>query len=223
MTKGKPNPAWRAFLLHLRNTLTAGLLLLVPLLITYWILDLAFRGLDGVFAPIVEQIFGWQVPGVGIVLLVALVYVAGVLAENVVGRSLIHAGQSTLLRVPLISTIYDTSKQLIESFSGSTRTGFKRVVVIEYPRSGSWAVGFLTGMTRNEMGQSLGVVYIPSAPMPNTGWVAILPVEDIYDTDLSVPMAMRLTLSGGTVSPAEFKKSPLELAPSVGAGPTATK
>lgn len=149
-----PNPAWRAFLRHLRNRLTAGLLLLVPLLITYWILGFAFRGLDGLFGPLLERATGRTIPGLGIILLGILVYLAGLLASNYLGRGIIRTGQSMLMRVPLISTVYDTSKQLIESFSGAKQTGFKRVVLIEYPRSGSWAVGFLTGTTRDDTGRT---------------------------------------------------------------------
>jgi len=223
LAKDITHTTWRALLLRLRNTLTAGLLLLIPLLITYWILGVAFRGLDGVFGPLIERVLGMKIPGIGIILLVILVYIAGLLAGNFVGRSLIHTGQRMLMRVPLISYIYDTSKQLIESFSGSTKTGFKRVVMIEYPRAGAWAVGFLTSVTRDETGKSLGIVYIPTAPTPNTGWVALLPLEDIYDTDLSVQDALRLTVSAGIVSPAEVRKTPLEISPSVGAGPTVTQ
>ena len=224
MTQHPTGPPRRPFLRHLRNRLTAGLLLLVPLLITYWVLKLAFTSLDGVFRPLIRHTTGWDIPGLGIVIILIMVYLAGLFASNYLGRAIIKAGQSTLLRVPLISTIYDTFKQLIESFSGTAQTGFKRVVAIEYPRPGVWAVGFLTGTTQDESGKTMGIVYIPTAPTPNTGWVAMLPMEEIRDTNITVREAMLMTVSAGIVSPAQIKKLPprasqepgLPLAPDAG-------
>lgn len=202
------SPPLRGFLRHLRDRLTAGLLLLVPLLITYWILGFAFRGVDGLLQPLVQEFLDRRIPGLGLVILVVAVYFAGLLASNFVGRSLIHLGQQALLRVPLISTVYDASKQLIESFAGTAKTGFKRVVAIEYPRQGAWALGFLTGTTTDEADNPLGIVYIPTAPTPNSGWVAILPMSQIHDTDLTVQVAMRMILSGGIMAPPRIRKSP---------------
>lgn len=224
MTQRPTGPPGRAFLRHLRNRLTAGLLLLVPLLITYWVLQLAFTSLDGVFRSLIRYTTGWDIPGLGIVIILIMVYLAGLLASNFLGRAMIRAGQAALLRVPLISTIYDTSKQLIESFSGTAQTGFKRVVAIEYPRPGIWAVGFLTATTQDESGKTMGLVYIPTAPTPNTGWVAMLPMEEIRDTNITVQEALRMTVSAGIVSPAQIKKLPprasqepgLPLAPDAG-------
>lgn len=204
-TPSKPSVRQR-IIRHFRRTLIAGLLLLVPVVITYLVLRLLFNFVDGVLQPGIERVLGSEIPGLGIVLLATLVYLVGLLGANFIGKRLIRLVQATLLRIPIVNAVYSASKQLIESFSGSGTTGFKRVVAIEYPRVGAWTIGFLTGMTTDENGRSMGIIYIPTAPTPQSGWVAILPTDQIYDTDLSVPIAMRLVLSGGIVAPPQIRK-----------------
>jgi uncharacterized membrane protein len=143
---------------------------------------------------------------VGIAVLVVFIYVMGLVGANVLGKKLIYWGQQLLLKFPIVNFVYSAAKELIESFSGQRTTGLKRVVMIEYPRADVWAIGFLTSTTIDEKGRVLGMVYIPTAPTPNSGWVAILPMEQVYDTDLSVPIAMRMVLSGGIVTPPQIRK-----------------
>ncbi len=191
---------------HFRNTLITGLLILVPVVITYWILRFIFESLDGILQPVIRPILGRGIPGVGIAVLVVFIYVMGLVGANVLGKKLIYWGQQLLLKFPIVNFVYSAAKELIESFSGQRTTGLKRVVMIEYPRADVWAIGFLTSTTIDEKGRVLGMVYIPTAPTPNSGWVAILPMEQVYDTDLSVPIAMRMVLSGGIVTPPQIRK-----------------
>jgi uncharacterized membrane protein len=191
---------------HFRNTLITGLLILVPVVITYWILRFIFESLDGILQPVIRPILGRGIPGVGIAVLVVFIYMMGLVGANVLGKKLIYWGQQLLLKFPIVNFVYSAAKELIESFSGQRTTGLKRVVMIEYPRADVWAIGFLTSTTIDEKGRVLGVVYIPTAPTPNSGWVAILPMEQVYDTDLSVPIAMRMVLSGGIVAPPQIRK-----------------
>ncbi|MBI2872600.1 MAG: DUF502 domain-containing protein [Chloroflexi bacterium] len=195
---------------HLSQTIGTGILLLVPVVITYLVLRLVFTSIDGVLAPWVAQVLGRTpipyIQGLGLVAMVLLIYIAGLVGRNFLGRQIVRGGQQALLRIPVIKTVYSPAKQLIESFSGTGSTGFKRVVMVEYPRVGAWTIGFLTGTTQDETGATLALVYIPTAPTPNSGWVAILPLEDVYDTDLTVPEATRLVLSGGIVSPSRLRK-----------------
>ncbi len=191
---------------HLRRTLIAGLVLLVPVIFTYLILRLIFDFTDGILQPAIEAVVKREVIGLGIIVLVALVYLAGLVWANVLGRKMIGWAQGLLLRVPLAKAVYLAVKLLSESFSGQGPTGFNHVVTIEYPRIGTWTIGFLTAVTTDETGKSLGVVYIPTAPTPQSGWVALLPMDEIYDLDLTVPEAMRLVLSGGIITPPQIRK-----------------
>jgi len=191
---------------HFRNTLITGFLILVPVVITYWILRLIFESLDGILQPAIRPILGRGIPGLGIAVLVVSIYVMGLVGANFLGRKLVYWGQQFLLKFPIVNFVYSAAKELIESFSGQRNTGLKRVVMIEYPRIGVWTIGFLTSTTIDENGRVLGMVYIPTSPTPNSGWVAILPLEQVYDTDLSVSIAMRLVLSGGIATPPQITK-----------------
>lgn len=190
-----------AFVRHLSRTIGSGLLVVVPIGVTYMVLKFLFDILDGLLQPLVWAAVGRHIPGVGLLLLASVVYLAGVLTLHFLGRRMLKLGMELLLRVPVIGTVYSTAKQLIDSFSGTGDTGFKRVVMVEYPRADCWTIGFLTGTTKDRAGDVFALVYIPTAPTPNSGWVAVLPYKDIRDTDLSVQTAIRIVLSGGISVP----------------------
>ncbi len=186
----------------------AGVLLIVPVAATFGILWYLFDRLDGFLQPGVKQIFGFAIPGLGLLALLVLIYLLGLVGRNVIGRRLLTWGQGVLLRIPLVRAVYSPAKQLIESFSGSGgEMGFKRVVLIEWPSAGLWTPGFLTGTVKDETGGVHALVYIPTAPTPYTGFLTILPFSQVHDTDLSVPDAIKLVLSGGIVSPGVIRKT----------------
>ncbi|MBI2171838.1 MAG: DUF502 domain-containing protein [Chloroflexi bacterium] len=196
---------------RVRRTFITGLIILVPLIITYAVLGLAFGAVDGILQPPLKALFGKEVLGAGIVALVLLVFIVGLIGTLHPGQHLIQWVQRELFRLPVVGAVYSASEHLIESFSGSSTTGFKHVVMIEYPRQGTWTIGFLTGVTMGDQERRLALVYIPTAPTPNTGWLAILPVEDVYDTELSVQEALKLTLSGGILAPPQLIRRPLNV------------
>ena len=138
-------------------------------------------------------------------------YFLGLIWMKQIGRRAIRASQEIMLRAPLVGAIYGPARKLIESFTGDSAAGFKRVVVVEYPREGAWMIGFLTGITGFNTGATMGVVYLPTAPTPNSGWVAMVPVENIYDTTMTVPEAMSMVLSGGISSPLGIDLKPMDL------------
>ena len=190
--------------LHVRRTMVEGVLLLVPIVITFVILKWVWDFIDGVLRPSIETTTGVSFPGLGVAALLVLVYVAGLTWELDLGRRILGSGQRLLMSLPIVKIVYSPARQLIQSFSGSGPSGFKRVVVIEYPRAGTWMLGFLTSITTAKDGVRMGVVYVPTAPTPNSGWVAILPIDEVYDTELSVQEAMTLVLSGGIATPDEI-------------------
>ena len=194
---------------HLRRVFAAGLFILIPVVITYLVLKILFDSIDGVLRPTIVGLTKREIPGLGLIALIVLIYLSGLLSANLLGRKLIGFSQSILLRTPIVRAVYSSARLLIESFSGSSTTGFKRVVMVEHPRKGIWSIGFLTGMTKNETDQQLAIVYIPTAPTPNSGFVALLPLSEVRDTDLSVQTAMSLVLSGGISTPDQINSTPL--------------
>ncbi len=198
---------------HLRRAFFAGSLLLVPVALTYLILRFIFDLVDGVLSPSITWVlarFGvtWALPGSGVFVAVLILYVVGFIFANALGRRLVAWGQKALLRVPVIGTVYSATQKLVDSFSGSSTTGFKRVVLIQYPQQGNWTIGFLTSTT-TVFDEPFAVVYIPTAPTPTSGWVALLRMAEVYDTDVTVQVAMQLVFSGGIVTPDNVKTWPL--------------
>ncbi len=201
---------------HLRTSLITGLLLLIPVAFTYVIVKFLFDLADGVLRPwiswILEQ-FGidLSLPGPGIVAAVLLVYLTGVVFAYKLGRGILQWVQSSVLKIPFVGTIYSANRQLIESFSGTNATGFKRVVLAQFPKPNTWSIGFLTGIVEVEgVGKRLAV-YVPTAPLPNSGFVVMLPPDEVLDTDLTVPEAMQLIFSGGLISPKSIKTSKVDM------------
>jgi uncharacterized membrane protein len=187
-----------------------GVLILVPLGMTFLILDFVFRFLDGFLRPGIARTVGRNYPGEGIIALLILVYLVGLVWDYGVGRRLLRLVQRSLLGIPIVRVVYAPARQLVDSFSGDSTSGFQRVVAIEYPRQETWMIGFLTSTTIGMGNIPMGVVYVPTAPTPNSGWVAIVPIQDIYDTNLSVPDAMSMVLSGGIATPSHLEMRTLK-------------
>ena len=196
---------------HTRRTFIAGSLLLIPVALTYLILVFIYDVVNEVLRPGIDRLFEeigreeWSFPGIGVVAAVILVYITGVLVAWGLGVRATHWGQDAVARMPVVGTIYSASRQLIESFSGGKSTGFQRVVMLQYPRRGYWALGFLTSIIDSDAEGRLAAVYIPTAPLPNSGWLAIVPFDEVYDTKITPQAAMRFVFSGGIVSPKDVR------------------
>ena len=191
--------------LHVRRTMIEGVLLLVPIVITFMVLRWVWGFVDGVLSPAIETSTGVSFPGLGVAALLLLVYLVGLVWDIDLGKRILTSAQQVLTSLPIVRVVYSPARQLIQSFSGSGPSGFKRVVVIEYPRAGTWMLGFLTSITTRNDGVRLGVVYVPTAPTPNSGWVVLLPIDEVFDTVLTVQEAMAMVLSGGIATPDEIE------------------
>lgn len=196
---------FRAVGVHVRRRLVAGVLLTIPLIATYLILKTVFLFLDGLLQPVFERFLGYNIPGAGLVAFLVLVYGIGLVGGNATGRAVISLGQDVLLRIPVINSVYRTSKQLVDTLAGNDADGNepKRVVLVEVPEgSGYWALGFHTGTALDSVsGRQMAVIYVPTAPMPNSGWLALVPLDRVYATDIKVADAMRFVVSGGVLAP----------------------
>jgi uncharacterized membrane protein len=178
----------------LKNDLIAGLLVVIPLATTIWLATTVSR------FELINLGVGLLVPLLGILLI-------GLMARNIVGRWLLEFGEGTLLRIPLAGSVYKTLKQLLETFLRDNSRRFRRVVLVEYPREGLYALGFVTGVLSSSLqadfDQTMLSVFIPTAPNPTTGWYAVVPERSVRDVDLSVEDAFRTIISAGIVSPDE--------------------
>lgn len=195
---------------YIRNVFIQGLLVVVPIALAFWVLRFIYNIVDGIAGDAVnnllENTLGFRIPGIGVAIMVLLVLIIGLLMQGRLGRWFVNGTQALLMRIPIVKAIYGPAQQLFDSFTGKSDSGFKRVVLIEYPKAGTWMVGFLTATT-NVDGQEMGIVYVATAPTPNSGWVAVIPIDEIYDVDMEVGDAMNLIFSGGIKAPDTVTKT----------------
>ncbi|MFN7900312.1 MAG: DUF502 domain-containing protein [Synechococcaceae cyanobacterium] len=199
----------------LKNDLIAGLLVVIPLATTIWLATTVSRFVLAFLTTIPKQFnpFNTLNPllqelinlGVGLLVPLLGILLIGLMARNIVGRWLLEFGEGTLLRIPLAGSVYKTLKQLLETFLRDNSRRFRRVVLVEYPREGLFAVGFVTGVLSSavqaDFSETMLSVFIPTAPNPTTGWYAVVPERSVRDIDLSVEDAFRTIISAGIVNP----------------------
>jgi uncharacterized membrane protein len=182
-----------------------GLVVLAPVGATALILRWLFRVLDGILGDPLRRILGWNVPGLGLLLLLLTVLVLGWLAHYTLGHQLIAMWNRFLARFPLTATIYNASSQIVQSFVGDKRRIFLRTVLVPFPTDQSWALGWVTAerspFAEAVLGEPCLHVFIASTPNPTTGWVLVVPVSRTRPVELEVEEGMKLLLSGGVVQP----------------------
>lgn len=215
-----PRVGWlRRGALRLRNAFIAGVLVTLPLAITVWLLSILFGPVNRVARPLATWLLesvglgGWLgTPGAGVfttvvgLLLTALgVCAIGALGSNIIGRRVISHVDRLALRIPLVKGIYGAARQFLETFSAGGREAFRSVVLVEYPRSGCWSIAFVTSEALDQIDRRLPgevvYVYVPTTPNPTSGYLIIVPRDELVPLDLAVDDAIRLIVSGGIVRP----------------------
>jgi len=202
--KGESSRHW--LIRTLRKDLLAGLLVVVPIGIVILILVWFFSTIDNILQPIIKFIFGQEITGLGFAISLVLIYIAGVLASNIVGRRLIRFGESILVKVPVLKQLYSGSKQVVAGLSGAglNKAAFREVVLVEFPRDGMKTIAFITNELTDKSGRKLLTIYIPTAPMPTSGYFEIVTEDKIIRTDISIDEAMKMIISSGMISPPEI-------------------
>ncbi len=182
----------------------SGVLVVVPLILTYIVLKFLFEALDGILQPVIHRFFGYFVPGLGVLTTILLVILAGVFTRNYVGARLYRVGEKVLIRIPIIRPIYSAAKQLLEAITGPSIQSFKEVALVEYPRPGVWALCFISNRMNIEVDgapQEFVAVFVPSTPTPVSGMVIIVPKEELYITNMTIEEGIKFLVSGGVASP----------------------
>lgn len=195
---------------RLRRMLITGLVTLVPVALTVYILITLFRWMDGIFAPIIdraigERLPGVHIPGVGLLLTALLVFLLGWLSTNVVGRRVIQAGEKIIARIPVAKSIYSATKGVLEAISHQQTEAFKRVVLVEYPKANIYVLAFVTGGARwaavHPNMADLLLVFVPTTPNPTSGFLLLVPRSEAIDLPISVEEGIRMVVSGGILLP----------------------
>ncbi|MFC2014973.1 DUF502 domain-containing protein [Chloroflexota bacterium] len=180
-----------------------GLLTIVPFAGTVGILYWGFVKIDGIMQPLIEGISGHTIPGVGFAITVFLILVVGFVASNIVGKKLIHYGESAIPWFPIVHQLYDGIKQIMESFSLPKKGSRMQPVLTEFPRKGMKVIGFITNEFEDEFGRKLFTVFIPTSPNPTSGFLQIVNEEEIVRTPISIENALKTIVSAGRVAPQE--------------------
>ncbi|HLF13969.1 MAG TPA: DUF502 domain-containing protein [Bacteroidota bacterium] len=194
----------RTFWSVLRANFGRGLVLVIPIVITWWILNFLFAAIDGTISPVFDRVLGRHVPGLGFIAMIALILLLGILSKNLIGRYLMAGIEGVIGRLPLARTIYGSMKDMMTSFSPSSKgRSFKDVVLVEYPRKGLATIGFATNritIEKAEPASEMVSVYIPNPPNPTSGLLILVPRESVQVLDMSVEQGLKLVLSGGIVT-----------------------
>ncbi|MDV2990101.1 MAG: DUF502 domain-containing protein [Dehalogenimonas sp.] len=187
---------------NVRRNFITGLLVTVPAALAVLALLWFFNTIDNVLQPIIRAIFGQSIIGLGFIITLVLIYMAGILASNIVGKRLIQFGEAVVGRLPVLRQIYNAAKQAMTSLSGlnKTRTAFREVVMVEFPRRGMWTVAFITNELHDATGKKLISIYVPTAPVPTSGYFALVAEKEIKRTNISVDAAMKMVISSGIAS-----------------------
>ena len=200
-----PTPAPRASTGRvLRRYFFTGLLVLLPVVVTVSVLWRFFFALDDILGRFVETYLGRSVPGVGLVALVALILGIGAVASNFLGKRVIRIGERLVARVPLMGWIYRTTKQLFSTILEERGESFRKVVLVSYPQKGTYSVAFVTSESptsvESELGKGFVTVFLPTTPNPTSGFLLVVPAEDVIPMNLSVDEGLRLVISAGALS-----------------------
>jgi uncharacterized membrane protein len=191
----------------LKTIFLTGLLVLVPLAITLWVLNLIIGTMDQTLLLLPEA---WQpkqrLPGLGAVLTLAFIFVVGLFTQNFVGQKLVSWWNALVRRIPLVGPLYSSVQQVSDTLLSSNGNAFRKALLIEYPRKGSWTIAFLTGIPGgdvvNHLQEEHVSVYVPTTPNPTSGFFLMVPKSEVIELDMSVDAALKYIVSMGVVAPA---------------------
>ncbi len=192
---------------HFKRYFLAGLILWAPLSITIWVIAWVFDVLDSVLPMAIrsEALFGRHIPGFGVVVVVLLILLTGFVAANLIGQKLVEVWEGLMRRIPLFRSIYSSVKQVSDTILSPNGQAFRQAVLIQYPRQGSWTIGFLTGTPASDVAQHLPTecvsVYVPTTPNPTSGFFLMMPKSEVIELSIGVDAALKYVVSMGTVPP----------------------
>lgn len=212
---------------NFRRYFIAGLLVWLPLAVTFLLLSFVVSIMDKTLGLIPEQyrpetLIGYDIPGFGLLLSVLVIFFTGLLAANIVGRGMLGLWESILKRIPIVRSIYAASKSFAEVVLSDSGQSFKKVLLIEYPRSGVYSLAFQTATSLGEVqertGEDVICCFVPTTPNPTSGYIIAIAKEEVIELDMSVDQALKMIISLGVVVP----PWPALVTPKPAAGPAAT-
>jgi uncharacterized membrane protein len=200
----------------MRKYFVTGLLILVPLAITLWVLNLIVSTMDQslLLLPVAWRpatLLGFDIPGLGTILTLLIIFLVGLATRNFVGNRVVLIWEQLLQRIPVFNTIYSSVKQVSDTLFSSSGNAFRKALLVQYPREGSWTIAFMTGVpggdVRNHLIGDYVSVYVPTTPNPTSGFFLMVPRTDAIELDMTVDAALKYIVSMGVVTPEFFDKT----------------
>ena len=194
----------------MKKYLITGLLIWIPLVITIWVLKLIVDALDRILLLLpteltTEAAFGVHIPGLGVVIAVAIVLLTGVFATNFLGAQIVHIWHDVLHRIPVVRSIYSSVKQISDTLFSSSGQAFRKALLVQWPVEGMWTIAFLTGTPGGDIANHLKgdylSVYVPTTPNPTSGYFVVVARKDVIELDMSVDEALKYVISMGVAPP----------------------
>lgn len=194
----------------MRKYFVTGLLILVPLAITLWVVNLIIGTMDQSLLLLPESwrpeaVVGFHIPGLGTILTLLIIFFTGLATRNFIGKRVIMAWEAVLIRIPVVNAIYSSVKQVSDTLFSSSGNAFRKALLVEYPRKGCWTIAFLTGApggdVKNYLQGDYVSLYVPTTPNPTSGFFLMVPRADTIELDMTVDAALKYIVSMGVVSP----------------------
>ena len=206
-------PRRPGLLSSLRASFLTGLVVIMPVGLTIWLIWTLFGWVDGFVLPVIparfnpEEYIGINLRGVGVIFFLIFTIVVGWVAKGLIGRSLIRFGESLVERTPVVRSIYSGIKQIAETVFAQSERSFEKACLVQYPRKDIWAIGFISTQAKGEVARraetmgDLISVFVPTTPNPTSGFLLFFPSEDVIELDMSIEDAAKLVISAGLVYP----------------------
>ena len=198
---------------HMKKYLITGLLIWIPVVITIWVLEIIVTTMDLTLTLIpVDFQPRYHIPGLGLLLTVVVVYLTGLSASNFLGRRVMRVWEGVLRRIPVVNSIYGGVKQVSDTLFTPGGQAFRKALLVQYPREGSWTIAFMTGQPGGDVANHLNgdyvSVYVPTTPNPTSGFFLMMPRADVVELDMSVDDALKYVVSMGVVPPRNNGRKP---------------
>jgi len=197
----------KKLLKNARSNIIRGLLAIIPLILSYFAVNFIYVVIDKRVMGWLHHLIGFPIPGLGIILVLVILYLLGIIASNVIGKEFFNILERLTNRIPIIKTTYQVGKQIASTFSLPESQVFKKVVLVDFYKPNSWMIGFVSGsILDTESNEKLLKVFIPTVPNPTSGFLLFIKEQEIRNTTWTVEEAMRMVISGGIIGPQEIRQ-----------------
>ncbi|MDY6864008.1 MAG: DUF502 domain-containing protein [Thermodesulfobacteriota bacterium] len=196
----------KAIIQHIKTYILRGFFAIIPIALSFFAIKFIYSTIDKRFTGMMDKITGFSFPGIGILLVIIILYVIGITASNLIGKQFLGIIEKITERIPLIKTTYKIGQQLAVTLSLPEKQVFRRAVLVEYLKPGIWTIGFVTGtiIDRKNSAEKLLKVFIPTPPNPTSGTMVVVKESETRDPGWSVEDALKAVISGGIIGPGEI-------------------